>query len=156
MDRYKGYYDQLDENFNDQMLTSKRIIVNDIKRTYSTIITQDNKDKMLRILYSYAKRNMEVGYCQGMNFMCYHFLTEGFSEEETFWILAYIFEQLIPKNYYTNMVPIIADIKMLRHLMQEKYPKLVSHIQDLNVDLNFILIPWFIMAFMNIQNNEVG
>lgn len=127
----------------------------DIKRTYAKIITQDTKEKMLRVLYNYSKRNMEIGYCQGMNFICYYFLENGFTEEETFWILAHIIEQVIPKNYYINMVPIIADIKILRQMMKEKIPRLVKHIQDLNVDLNFLLIPWFVMVFTNIQNNDV-
>lgn len=156
MERHKGYYQQLEENLNDHMLSSKRIIINDIRRTYASVITQDTKDRMFRILYNYAKRNMEIGYCQGMNFMCYHFLDTGYSEEETFWILAYIFEQLLPKNYYINMVPIIADIKMLKNMLNQKHADLVRHIQELNVDLNFLLIPWFVMSFTNLQNDGVG
>lgn len=156
MDRYQGYYAQLNESFTGHMLPSKRIILMDIKRTYASIITEEMKEKMLRILYNYSKRNMEIGYCQGMNFMCYYFLDSGYSEEETFWILVHIFETLIPKNYYINMVPIIADIKMLRHMLNQKNIKLVKHIQNLNIDLNFILIPWFVMAFANIHNINVN
>lgn len=153
--RHPGYYQLLEDSFNDQLSSVKRIILMDIKRTYSKEITQDIKDKMFRILYGYAKRNMEIGYCQGMNFMCYFFLKFGFNEEEVFWILVYIFEEVIPKNYYINMVPVIADIKMLRHMLSQRCPNLVAHIQELGVDLNFILIPWFVMAFTNMQNFEV-
>lgn len=156
MDRYPGYYEMLNESYNHLMLPSKQIIFMDIKRTYASVITEDRKEKMLRILYNYSKRNMEIGYCQGMNFMCYYFLEVGYSEEETFWILVHIFENLIPKNYYINMVPIIADIKILRHMLNQKNIKLVNHIQDLSVDLNFILIPWFVMAFANVQNLNVS
>ena len=155
MDRYRGYYASLEDSYGEHMQSAKRIIANDIKRTYANVASQATKDAMYRILYSYAKRNMEVGYCQGMNFMCYHFLHAGFGEEETFWVLAYIFEQLIPKDYYINMVPLIADIKVLRHILSERQPELVRHIQELSVDLNFLLIPWFIMSFTNLQNEQV-
>ena len=156
MDRHRGYYSQLEDSFTDHMHSAKRIIINDIKRTHASVITQDTKDRMFRILYNYSKRNMEVGYCQGMNFVVYHFLEAGFSEEEAFWILAYVTEQLVPKDYYINMVPLIADIKVLRQMLNQKQPRLVEHIQDLTVDLNFMLIPWFIMSFTNLQNDEVG
>lgn len=155
MDRYSGYYAQLNENFTGHMLPSKRIVVLDIKRTCYSITSDDVKEKMLRILYNYSKRNMEIGYCQGMNFMCFYFLDSGYSEEETFWILDHIFENLIPKNYYINMVPIIADIKLLLFILSYKNPKLVAHMQKLGVDLSFVLIPWFVMAFANIPNNPV-
>lgn len=156
MHRHSGYYSSLVNSFNDHIQSTKNIIQNDIKRTYARTITQDTKDKMLRVLFGYAKRNMEMGYCQGMNFICYHFLEEGFSEEETFWILAHIFEQLINKDYYINMVPIIADVKLFKYLLKQQKSKLVAHIQYLSADLSFVLIPWFVMVFTNIQNSKVN
>ena len=154
--RYPNYYNNLNDTFNSHMLSSKRIIEMDILRTNADTITPEIKAKMRRILYNYAKRNMKIGYCQGMNFICFYFLSCGFTEEETFWILVYIIENLIPRDYYINMVPIISDIKMFRHILNEKCPKLVQQIQKISVDLNFILIPWFVMAFANIDNDEVS
>ena len=155
MEIYKEYYQQLDKSYNEHLLKTKKIIVMDIKRTYANINTQETKDKMLRILYNFSKRNTEIGYCQGMNFVCYHFLEYGFSEEETFWIMSYLLENLIPKNYYVNMVPLITDIKMLKQLLNHKNNNLVKHLQNLNVDLNFLLIPWFVMIFTNLSNKDV-
>lgn len=156
MDRYAGYYDHLNANFDDQLGDYKCIILSDIRRTHSDVLTQDSKDKMFRILHSYSKRNAEIGYCQGMNFMCYHFLELGFSEEQTFWILTYIFEQIVPKNYYINMVPVVADVKLFKHMLRVTNPELGRHLARLKCDLGYILIPWFIMAFVSIKNNEAG
>lgn len=153
--RHRGYYEKLGESFNDQMHCSRHIIINDIKRTYAAVITERTRGQMLRVLFSYAKRNMEVGYCQGMNFICYYLLKVGFEEEEVFWLLVHIFEQLVPKSYYTSMVSIIADIKMLKQVLKQNNPKLVQHIQDLNADLGFLLIPWFVTAFTNVENETV-
>lgn len=152
---YRGYYDRLNQSYNEQMKNAKKLIWMDISRTYANIISQHTKDQMLRILYNYSKRNMEMGYCQGLNFICYYFLTNGFSEEETFWILAYIIEEIIPKNYYINMVPLLSDTKILKHILELKFPLFIEHIKDLYIDLNFILIPWFVMVFTNLKHNEV-
>lgn len=75
---------------------------------------------MRRILIALAKRNMDLGYCQGMNFVCYYLIKMGFQEEEIFWLMTYCFENILPKNYYINMLPLIADIKLLKYILREK------------------------------------
>lgn len=124
----------------------------DIRRTYANVITQEIKDKMFRILYTYAKRNMEMGYCQGINFIVYYLLEMKFNEERVFWILAYLVEHLIPKGYYGNMVPVISDIKLFKHILRLKKPKLIKHFQNINLDLNFFVISWFVTVFTNVKN----
>ena len=156
MERYKGYYNDLQEAFNDQMANVKKIITMDIRRTYANVITQDTKDKMFRILYTYAKRNMEMGYCQGINFIVYYLLEMKFSEERAFWILAYLVEHLIPKGYYGNMVPVISDIKLFKHILRLKQPKLIKHFQKISLDLNFFVISWFVTIFTNVKNLYVN
>ena len=156
IDRYKGYYKQLQAVFDDQMQNVRRIIVMDIERTYAKYTSQETKNKMFRILYSYAKRNMDTGYCQGINFIVYYFLELGFSEERAFWMLVYIVDNLIPKGYYNSMAPLIADIRLFKYILSIKQPNLAQHLQKLQVDLNFFLIPWFIMIFTNIKNLYVS
>jgi hypothetical protein len=153
--RYPGYYQNLCENFSDQMLSFKKIILLDIRRTGAKEMTEETKDKMLRILWSFSKRNMEIGYCQGMNFICFFLLDMGFTEEQTFWMVCYIFERLMPNNYYVNMIPVIADIELFKIILEEYLPRLTTHLGKLSVDLNFMLIPIFVTAFTNIKNHYV-
>lgn len=134
----------------------KRIIQLDIRRTAALEMTEDIKEKMLRILYSFSKRNMEIAYCQGMNFLCYFLLDMNFQEEEVFWMICFIFERLMPSNYYVNLIPVIADIELFKLILSEYMPKLTSHLASLTVDLNFMLIPCFITAFTNTKNFYVS
>lgn len=73
---------------------------------------------MFRILSALAKRNPKTHYCQGMNFMCAFFLELNLEEEEVFWIMAYLFDNIIPQDYYTNMIPLISDIKLLKFMIR--------------------------------------
>ena len=41
----------------------------------------------------------------------------GFEEEQIFWIMVYLIEKKFPKNYYINMLPLLADIKLLKHIL---------------------------------------
>jgi hypothetical protein len=152
MDRHKGYYNDLLNSFSTEMSSYKKIMVHDIHRTGTKEMPESTREQMLRILFSYAKRNMEIGYCQGINFLCYFLLEMGFEEEQTFWIICYVFERLIPHNYLINMIPIIADIELLRMVLDRHVPELMRHLSSLNVDLNFILLPFFVTAFTSIKN----
>lgn len=156
MDRYKGYYQHLQAVYDDQMHNVKRVIVMDIERTYAKQTSQETKNKMFRILYSYAKRNMDTGYCQGINFIVYYLLELGFSEERTFWMLLFMVENLIPKGYYSDMLPVIADIRLFKYILLIKFPLVAQHFHKFNVDLNFFLIPWFVMIFTNLKNLYVS
>lgn len=34
--------------------------------------------------------------------------------------MTYCLEKILPKNYYINMLPLIADIKLLKYILREK------------------------------------
>ncbi len=91
-----------------------------------------------------------------MNFICYYLIEVGFEEEQIFWILNYLIEKLIPKNYFTNMLPLLADIKMIKYLLKEKNPAFLELLMKFKVDLNFLLIPWFLLIFTSIDNFELN
>ena len=133
----------------------RKIIEMDILRTYAKEITTEQKSALFRILYSYAKRNMEIGYCQGMNIIAYYLLKLGFHEERVFWIFTYIIENLVPKGYYTNMIAVISDINIFKHILSVLQPNLVLHLSKLLIDIKHFLIPWFLMIFTNLHNFEV-
>ena len=118
-------------------------------------MTEKVQKKMFRILFNLAKRNLNIGYCQGMNFICFFLLEMKFSEEEVFWIMDFLIVNLIPKHYYTNMISVLADIKVLKYLILEKKPKLLKFINQNNIDLNCTFIPWFMLVFTNIENIKV-
>lgn len=79
---------------------------------------------MERILKCYARRNPYVGYCQGMNFILNLLMTLDFTEEDCFWIISTILEDIIPLGYYTNMSGVAVDIKILQIALKLMYPKI--------------------------------
>lgn len=110
---------------------------------------------MYRILTALAKRNQRTRYCQGMNFMCVFFLDLGLEEEEIFWIMAYLFDNVIPRDYYTNMIPLISDMKLLKFMIKQKFPHVFQFIRLHFIDLNLIFFPWFLVAFTQLRNMEL-
>lgn len=154
--RYPGYYESLQSIYDEQIANMAKLIKNDVDRTSVSTITREQKEALFRILFSYAKRNMRLGYCQGINSIAFFLLKRGFAEEKVFWIMVYILEVLIPQGYYTNMSAIISDISLFKHMLSIIRPNLVLHLRRNAYDLNCFLIPWFLMAFTGIDNEEVS
>lgn len=101
------------------------------------------------------RRNSRIGYCQGLNILACYFLNHPdhpFSEEETFWILTCIIEEHMPNEYYTNMLSVIADLKILQILFKLKEKTLFNHFKKVGIDLVMIALPCFITLFTNCEN----
>lgn len=156
MNRYKGYYDSLRKIDNPQLADTKKIITKDVNRTFIGRITEEQKTQLHRILLSYAKRNTELAYCQGMSMIGFFFLDMGFEEEEAFWLLVHVIEEKMGPIYYKDMIPVASDIALFKQLLLTTQPKLVDHFQTIQIDLNQFLINWFITVFTAFDNNKVG
>lgn len=52
------------------------------------------------------------------------------TEEEAFWTFTCILENLMPIDYYQNMVGARVDQKIIDILIKEKFPRLQAHFED--------------------------
>ncbi|CAD8122809.1 unnamed protein product [Paramecium sonneborni] len=131
----------------------------DAVRTVSPSLRVKNQDriyernheyeaKIERILVAYSIRNPFVSYCQGLNFIT-HFLVNKlkFSEEDTFWALSTLIEEIMPLDYYTNMISVMVDTKILEYFSKIYVPQLLQHFKEIYLEANFYAIQWFVCLF---------
>lgn len=124
----------------------------DLDRTFSEtpnfIMKNDlNRLKLYNILTSYAKRNSSIGYWQGMNYIAATLLRVLGDEEDTFWAFCNLIESILPLDYYSQMVEVIVDQNVFVHLLQQRKPRLFTHLQSMGLDVAMILFQWFIWIF---------
>ena len=62
-------------------------------------------------------------------------------------MLCYLIEEVIPKEYYTTMISLTADINLLLLLMSLHRTKLYKHIMKINFELPIVLVEMFITVF---------
>ncbi len=93
---------------------SKHDIEQDLHRTFPNDeeFTEEKLTSLRNILLAYSMRNREVGYCQSMNFLAAFIMMQyGDGEEQAFWLLASLIENILPPRYYTSdMKDILIDI----------------------------------------------
>ncbi|CAI2384326.1 unnamed protein product [Moneuplotes crassus] len=135
-------------------------ILLDLDRTFSDIPefckeNSQNKRILLNILLSYTKRNPQIGYCQGMNYLAATLLRVFDDEELAFWGLCNLCESILPLDYYSHMIEVLVDQKVFVHLLQELMPTLYEHLQNLGLDVALVLFQWFICLFASQFNQQV-
>ncbi|KAE9576454.1 TBC domain-containing protein [Colletotrichum fructicola] len=157
--RIPGYYQdtiaRLDEA-DDPIVVSQ--IQADINRTLTDNIffrKGPGVTKLNEVLLAYARRNPEVGYCQGMNAIAANLLLIMPSAEDAFWILSSIIEKILPAGYYDHSLRSSrADQLVLREYVAEVLPKLSQHFDELSIELEALTLGWFLSVFTRCLSAE--
>ncbi|OLN86693.1 TBC domain-containing protein C4G8.04 [Colletotrichum chlorophyti] len=150
--RIPGYYQDIiarPEKDDDPLAVSQ--IDMDINRTLTDNIffrKGPGVAKLKEVLRAYARRNPEVGYCQGMNLIAANLLLIMPSAEDAFWILTSIIENILPSGYYDHsLLASRADQQVLRQYVAEVLPKLSQHLDELSIELEALTFQWFLSVF---------
>ena len=83
----------------------------DLRRTFPNENPEEMEIHIIplrNVLTTFLKRNPTIGYCQGMNFIVGNLL-RYMGEEEAFWVFVSITENLLPIDYYSDMLGILVD-----------------------------------------------
>jgi small G protein signaling modulator 3 len=157
--RIPGYYDDIvtrsTESDDPQVVAQ---IKADITRTLTDNIffrRGPGVSKLDEVLLAYARRNPEVGYCQGMNLVAANLLLIMPSTEDAFWILVAMIETILPQGYFDHsLLASRADQQVLRGYVAEVLPKLSAHFDDLSIDLETMTFQWFLSVFTDCLSAE--
>ncbi|KAK1836083.1 TBC1 domain family member 2A [Podospora conica] len=157
--RVPGYYDDLiaQPPEQDDALISQQIAA-DITRTLTDNIFFRRGPGVARlheVLLAYARRNPDVGYCQGMNLVTANLLLIAPTAEDAFWILVAMVEHILPHGYYDHsLLASRADQQVLRRYVAEILPRLSRHFDELAIDLETMTFQWFLSVFTDCLSAE--
>lgn len=106
-------------------------------------------DKLRNVLVAYSRRGTHIGYCQAMGVVAGTLLLY-MNEEEAFWLLSCICEEIVP-DYYSEGLELmgsIIDMKIFVQITKNNLPKLDAHLTDLGIPIETIVLPWFLCFFL--------
>ncbi|KAI4660462.1 uncharacterized protein J4E78_005165 [Alternaria triticimaculans] len=155
--RMPGYYEDLVNNGEDDPTIATQIQM-DITRTLTDNIffrTGPGVQKLQEVLLAYSRRNPEVGYCQGMNLITACLLLIMPTPEDAFWVLTAMIEEILPQHYYDqHLLTSRADQSVLRSYVSEILPRLSSHLDELEIELEALTFQWFLSVFTDCLSAE--
>jgi len=148
------YIDILKQCNNDAQIYSKQI-EKDLLRTLPTnacfmSMNASGVSRLRRILRAIAWLFPDVGYCQGMGVICATLLLL-FEEEDAFWMMCAIVEDLLPGQYYSvSLYGVQVDIRVFRYLIEQHLPNIHNLFGEHDIDLTLICFQWFLTLYSNV------
>ncbi|XP_066158762.1 small G protein signaling modulator 3 homolog isoform X3 [Euwallacea fornicatus] len=144
---------------NDSLMTSKQI-EKDLLHIMPTNACYSNANstgipRLRRILRGVAWLYPDIGYCQGLGIIAASLLL-FVEEENAFWIMVTIVEDLLPASYYSStLLGIQADQKVLRNLISNYLPDSDEVLRNHDIELSLITMQWFLTLYANVVHMKI-
>ncbi|XP_016043775.1 small G protein signaling modulator 3 isoform X2 [Erinaceus europaeus] len=149
-----SYREVVKNSSNDETLAAKQI-EKDLLRTMPSNACFANVNsigvpRLRRVLRALAWLYPEIGYCQGTGMVAACLLL-FLEEEDAFWMMCAIIEDLLPASYFsTTLLGVQTDQRVLRHLIVQYLPRLDRLLQEHDIELSLITLHWFLTAFASV------
>lgn len=90
-----------------------------------------------------------------MNIIC-ALLLLFLPEEQAFYLLCTIIEQITPDYYVKAMIGTIVDQRLFEDLIFQRLPNIMNHLNKIGLPLALISLPWFLCLFIGYVSLEVS
>ncbi|XP_057955278.1 uncharacterized protein LOC131149145 [Malania oleifera] len=147
----ESYYSDLTKAVEGKVTPATRQIDHDLPRTFPGhpwLDTTEGHAALRRVLVGYSFRDSDVGYCQGLNYVAALLLLVMKTEEDAFWMLAVLLENVLVNDCYTNNLSgCHVEQRVFKDLLAKKCPMIAAHLEALEFDVSLVATEWFLCLF---------
>ncbi|KAI4305710.1 hypothetical protein L6164_029061 [Bauhinia variegata] len=147
----ESYYSDLTKAVEGKVTAATRQIDHDLPRTFPGhpwLDTPEGQAALRRVLVNYSFRDSDVGYCQGLNYVAALLLLVMKTEEDAFWMLAVLLENVLVHDCYTdNLSGCHVEQRVFKDLLAKKCPRIAAHLESLEFDVSLVATEWFLCLF---------
>ncbi|TMW98525.1 uncharacterized protein [Solanum lycopersicum] len=147
----ESYYQDMTMAVEDKVTPATKQIDHDLPRTFPGhpwLDTSEGHAALRRVLVAYSFRDSDVGYCQGLNYVAALLLLVLKTEEDAFWMLAVLLENVLVNDCYTNNLSgCHVEQRVFKDLLTKKCPRLAAHLDSLEFDVSLVCTEWFLCLF---------
>lgn len=147
----ESYYNDLTIAVEGKVTPATRQIDHDLPRTFPGhpwLDTPEGHAALRRVLVVYSFRDSDVGYCQGLNYVGALLLLVMKTEEDAFWMLAVLLENVLVSDCYTNNLSgCHVEQRVFKDLLVKKCPRIAAHLEAMEFDVSLVATEWFLCLF---------
>ncbi|CAK7349068.1 unnamed protein product [Dovyalis caffra] len=147
----ESYYNDLSKAVEGKVTAATKQIDHDLPRTFPGhpwLDTPEGHAALRRVLVGYSFRDSDVGYCQGLNYVAALLLLVMKTEEDAFWMLAVLLENVLVSDCYTNNLSgCHVEQRVFQDFLAKKCPRIAAHLEELEFDVSLVATEWFLCLF---------
>ncbi|KAL6952799.1 hypothetical protein U1Q18_048793 [Sarracenia purpurea var. burkii] len=92
----------------------------------------------------------------GLNYVAALLLLVMKTEEDAFWMLAVLLENVLVSDCYThNLSGCHVEQRVFKDLLAKKCPRIAAHLEALEFDVSLVATEWFLCLFSKSLPSEV-
>ncbi|KAE8800517.1 growth hormone-regulated TBC protein 1 [Hordeum vulgare] len=152
------YYDELIRATEGKTTPATRQIDHDLPRTFPChpwLNSEEGQSSLRRVVVGYSFRDSEVGYCQGLNYVAALLLLVMKTEEDAFWMLGVLLENVLVSDCYTNTLSgCHVEQRVFKDLLAKKCPRIAAHLEAMGFDVSLVATKWFLCLFSKTLPSE--
>lgn len=156
----ESYYSDLIKATEGQVTAATKQIDHDLPRTFPGhpwLDTTEGHAALRRVLVGYSFRDSYVGYCQGLNYVAALLLLVMKTEEDAFWMLAVLLEDVLVNDCYANNLSgCHVEQRVFKDLLVKKCPRIAAHLEELEFDVSLVTTEWFLCLFSKSLPSETA
>lgn len=131
------------------------VIAADVQRTFPGHPYFSDTDvgiyKLTNVLHALCWRNPLLTYCQSFNFLAAFLLLVLDDEERAFWLLVYVFEALLPNDFYgETLIGANVEQAVLEHLVDKRLPRVAAKFRSAGLQVHTLVANWIMSLFVNV------
>jgi hypothetical protein len=156
MEMHPGHYAELVARLDEVPEEAVDQIEKDVPRTFPDHPFFQNEGAAIlrRLLLAYALHNLDVVYCQGMNYIAAVFVS-FLGECEAFWLLDVVIRVMLPDYHSGSMSGAVVDQWVFAELLERYLPEVSASVKRISQQylpagqnlISCISFSWFLTAF---------
>ncbi|RZF38283.1 hypothetical protein LSTR_LSTR009006 [Laodelphax striatellus] len=154
-----SYKDIVKSSNSDVLVTSKQI-EKDLLRTFPANacfndMSSTGVPRLRRVLRALAWLYPDIGYCQGSGMIAGSLLL-FMEEEDAFWLMCTIVEDILPASYYSpSLLGVQADQRVLRALIDSYLPEVDEVLRQHDIEISLITLHWFLTIYASVVHMKL-
>ncbi|HLD78453.1 MAG TPA: hypothetical protein VJB16_05485, partial [archaeon] len=156
MKMHPGHYSELVARLSEVPEEAVDQIEKDVPRTFPDhpFFRAEGAVILRRLLLAYALHNLDVVYCQGMNYIAAVFIC-FLGEQEAFWLLDVLIRVVLPDYHSGSMSGAVVDQWVFAELLERYLPDVSASVKRISRQylpagqnlMSCISFSWFLTAF---------
>ena len=91
-----------------------------------------------------------------MNYLVAYLLINNVGEEETFWVMTALIENVLNDDFYKDLSTVSITIQIFSDVLPMMFPEMAREMKEVGMDCSLFVVTWYVCLFTKGFINSVS